>query len=72
MDESRIIITNDKDFGELVYRQLRPHVGIVLLRISDSRAAAKIEAMDRVLAANRDVLEGAFVVVSDNGIRINR
>ena len=37
--EGRILITNDKDFGELVYREGHPHRGIVLLRLEDESLA---------------------------------
>jgi len=33
MGEGRILVTNDKDFGELVFRGRRKHSGIVLLRL---------------------------------------
>ncbi len=33
--ENRILITNDKDFGEKVYRDKKPHRGIILLRLDD-------------------------------------
>ena len=36
--ENRILVTNDKDFGEKVYRDRKPHRGIVLLRLDDQRA----------------------------------
>ncbi len=37
-DENRIIITNDKDFGEKVYREKHPHCGVILLRLQDERS----------------------------------
>ena len=33
-----ILVTNDKDFGEKVYRERQPHRGVVLLRLEDERA----------------------------------
>ena len=33
-DEGRILLTEDKDFGELVYRLKKPSRGIILLRAS--------------------------------------
>ena len=33
--ENWILITNDKDFGEKIYRERRPHKGVVLLRLED-------------------------------------
>ena len=40
-DEDRILITNDKDFGEKVYRDGRSHRGVILLRLEDERPASK-------------------------------
>ena len=48
-DEDWILVTNDKDFGEKLYRERRPHKGIVLLRVEDQRTASKIETMRRLI-----------------------
>ena len=32
--EGVVLITGDKDFGELVYRQKLPHAGVLLLRLA--------------------------------------
>ena len=67
--EGRILITNDKDFGEKAYREGRPHCGIVLLRLQDERSNAKIVAVEKLLAGHADRLENAFVVVTEKLIR---
>ena len=45
--ENWILITNDKDFGEKVYREQYPHHGIILMRLknerSNNRAPRKIQ-----------------------------
>jgi len=46
--ENRRLLTEDKDFGDLVFRQARPVPGIVLLRIDSSRRLLKAP---RLLAA---------------------
>jgi hypothetical protein len=38
-----IIVTNDKDLSEKVYRERRLHKGVVLLRLHDERASSKID-----------------------------
>ena len=72
VSESRILITNDKDFGEKVYRDQLLHAGVVLLRLSDQNPRAEIEAVSRLLAAHSDRLGGSFVVVTDSHIRFGR
>ncbi len=47
--ENWILITNDKDFGEKIYRERRPHKGVVLLRLEDERAVNKIAILQRLL-----------------------
>jgi len=67
--ENWILITNDKDFGEKVYREHKPHHGIVLLRLDDERATVKIEVLERLLANYSDRLVEQFVVVTEKSVR---
>ena len=67
--ENWILITNDKDFGEKVYREKQPHRGVVFLRLQDERAASKIQAIDSLLDGYADQLPDAFVVVTERQIR---
>lgn len=68
--EERIVVTNDKDFGEQIFRLGREHCGVVLLRLDDERATRKIAALERLLAEHADVLRGRFTVVTERSIRI--
>ena len=70
LEDDRILITNDKDFGEKAYRERRPHWGIVLLRLEDERPASKIEMVRRLLRDYGDRLRGNFVVVTEEHVRI--
>ena len=67
--ESWILITNDKDFGEKVYRERYPHHGVVLMRLEVERAANKIEVLGRLLDGYADRLADSFVVVTDMHVR---
>ena len=68
-DEERVLITNDKDFGEKVYREGWPHKGIVLLRLDDERASNKIEVIRQLLDRYADRLGNHFVVVTETTVR---
>lgn len=70
--ENWILITNDKDFGEKVYRERRPHKGMVLLRLEDERAKNKIIALQRLLREYKDQLADQFVVVTERQVRFAR
>ena len=71
-DENWILITNDKDFGEKVYRERHPHRGIVLLRLDDERARNKIDALQGLLRDYADRIPGSFVVVTETRVRFAR
>jgi predicted nuclease of predicted toxin-antitoxin system len=43
-DAQSVLLTADKDFGELVFRQCRLHAGVVLLRLAGLASAAKAQA----------------------------
>jgi uncharacterized protein with PIN domain len=67
--EQRILITNHKGFGEKVYRQRRPHTGVVLLRLEDERPRAKIATLRRLLLRHSDRLPGSYVVATEQRVR---
>ena len=71
-EENWILITNDKDFGEKVYRERRPHRGVILLRLDDERAASKIDTLRRLLRDYADRLADHFVVVTETTVRFAR
>lgn len=70
--EERILLTNDKDFGEMIFRQKRPHSGVILLRLEHERPANEIAALRRLLEQYSDQLAGHFVVVTESAVRIMR
>jgi len=67
--ENRILITNDKEFGERVYRERRPHQGVVFLRLADECTAVKIAALQALLDNHAARLLGSFVVVMEDRVR---
>jgi predicted nuclease of predicted toxin-antitoxin system len=69
--ENRVLLTLDKDFGEMVFREQQPHQGIVLLRLSNSRAAHRLAVVKKLLQTHSDQLEGHFVVVTETQVRVS-
>jgi predicted nuclease of predicted toxin-antitoxin system len=67
--ENWVLITNDKDFGEMVYRERRSHRGVVFLRLSDERAVVKIAVLQALLESYAERLPDNFVVVTESRVR---
>jgi len=68
--ENWILITNDKDFGEKVYRERHPHHGVIFLRLEDERAANKIEVLRKLIESHADNLKDQFVTVTESRVRV--
>lgn len=69
LDENWVLITNDRHFGERVYRERRQHAGVVLLRLDDERTGNKIKTLRRLLEGHAHQLPGRFVVVTESQVR---
>lgn len=68
--ENRLLITEDKDFGELVYRLKKPTQGIILLRFDISDRDFKIPRLRELLKHESQKLFGSFVVLETEKVRI--
>jgi len=68
--ENYILITNDKDFGEIVFRMRKPHKGVILLRLEDERSENKIAVLHQLLKLYCDKLANNFIIVTEKTIRI--
>jgi predicted nuclease of predicted toxin-antitoxin system len=67
-----VLITADKDFGELAVRQAKSARGILLVRAAGLRLQAKAGLVAQAVAEHGAELGGAFAVVSPGAIRIRR
>ncbi len=68
--ENRMVITMDKDFGELVYRTNVNHTGVLLLRLDSYSSQEKVNVINRILEEHQDKIVGKFCVYKDNNLRI--
>src|SRR5260370_29963553 len=54
--EQRILITNDKDFGELVFRDQHAHTGVILSRFKRVPFRVKQERLAQVVTTYKHAL----------------
>jgi predicted nuclease of predicted toxin-antitoxin system len=69
-NEDYILITSDKDFGEMVFRNQKVHNGIILLRCEPNIFKKRIEVLNKLIQNYSDSLQNNFVVVTNDKVRI--
>lgn len=70
--EADILLTADKDFGELVFRQRRLASGILLVRLAGLSPARKAEVVAAAVNQHSGELPGTFAVLTPGAFRIRR
>ncbi len=65
-----IILTEDKDFGELTYRLQKGSQGIILVRLNGVNIDQKIELLKHVLKSHLSELRNSFTVINKTKVRI--
>jgi predicted nuclease of predicted toxin-antitoxin system len=69
-EEHALIITMDKDFGELFYKQFSFHHGILLLRLEDAVAEEKLSVIQNIFLNSYSRIKNNFSVYQNGKLRI--
>lgn len=70
-EEDRVLVTNDKDFGEIIYRRGKPHAGVILLRLEKDLPSNRISVIRNIIEEfDKETLKRNSIVASEKGIRI--
>lgn len=67
-----VLLTGDKDFGELVFRQGRISTGVILLRLAGIATETKAGIVAAAIREHATEMEGVFSVISPGAVRIRR
>lgn len=70
VSESRMVVTMDKDFGELVYKSGMLHAGVLILRLEDATGAEKVDVIKAILRDHEAKLRGKFCVFQSGRLRV--
>jgi predicted nuclease of predicted toxin-antitoxin system len=65
-----LLITEDKDFGELTYRLKHEHRGIMLIRLNDISRNERIDLVSEIVDKYFNKLGGNFSVLTKSGLRV--
>lgn len=70
--ENALLITEDKDFGEMIFRLRRFSAGIILVRLVGLSATAKAVIVASAINQHRSELPNRFTVISPGVFRSRR
>jgi len=68
--ERRVLLTEDKDFGQLVYANAEPSDGVIFIRYPADTRKSLPNAVVSLIAKSQTQLTGSFVVLSPGRTRI--
>lgn len=71
-EQAMLLITGDKDFGELVFRLKRLSLGVALVRLSGVSVARKAEIVSNAIREHGNQMECCFTVIEPSNVRIRR
>jgi predicted nuclease of predicted toxin-antitoxin system len=73
VDDGRVLLSADTDFGEILARSRGEAPSVILYRRNDRRPTALLGILSANLdAVAEDLKQGAFVVMTEDRIRIRR
>ena len=67
-----VVLTADKDFGELVYRHRQAHSGVILIRLADRTSEERSAIVAAAVQLHAGEFEFGFAVVTAEAVRIRR
>ena len=67
-----LLITEDKDFGELTYRLKLKHKGILLIRLSDIPRSERIVLAAEIIQNHFQEMKTNFSVLNSRGLKIKK
>jgi predicted nuclease of predicted toxin-antitoxin system len=68
-EEGRLLLTEDKDFGELVFRSRQPASGVVLIRIAPEQRLLKWPRLQAAIEKFGAKLFGRYLVIEAARLR---
>jgi predicted nuclease of predicted toxin-antitoxin system len=69
LDEDRILLTEDKDFGQLTYAHSPKTLGVILIRYPAGTRSDLENDIGRLISRHAEKLKGRFVVIQPGRAR---
>jgi predicted nuclease of predicted toxin-antitoxin system len=70
--DERVLITEDKDFGQLVFAAAKEASGVIFLRFPQNVRGLLVAAVLELVSVRGETLLGRFIVVEPGQVRITQ
>lgn len=70
--ENRLLLTDDKDFGDLVIRRRWAVPGVILMRVTSEQPQVRWQRLRAAIARFEQSMQGRYVVIEDARFRVRR
>lgn len=67
-----VLLTEDKDFGEMVFRRGLTLPGVLLIRLHGLKGIEKVRLVQAAFENHAEEFRGAFSVLNDKAVRIRK
>ena len=72
LQENAILVTADKDFGEIVFRQRKASSGVILLRLHGLSSIVKVRIIGKAIDQYGKEMGRSFTVITPSSVRISK
>lgn len=64
IQKDSILITSDKDFGELIFKEKQHSLGVIFLRLKNQTSENKFKTIKYILSKIK-IIRGKFIVITE-------
>ncbi len=68
--QERLVLTSDKDFGDLVFRDGLNSHGVILIRLEKLSMAARLKRLEQAWSVVEANPQGCFIVITPRRVRV--
>lgn len=65
VEKNAVLVTLDKDYGELIFKEGKSHTGVIFLRLEDQTLVNTQRVVKWLLSDYEDKLENSFTTVTE-------
>ncbi len=70
--EKRVLLTNDTDFGNLIFREKYSSSGVILFRLKNENVEVYIQILEQIILKHSTDLKGLFIIANGKKLKVRK